>query len=111
MPEQLPIEFPVPHHVSRAAQKHLSQRSARPTYPQGNDAAEWTEHIAEIDDDLREMIKGLVLPVAIEETSVDGVPTYVVRPQDEPADDPGPISLSFHGGALIYGGGDLVGIV
>ena len=42
-----------------------------------------------------------------EEREIAGVPTYVLRADDLPDPDQAPVYLDIHGGALIFGGGDL----
>jgi epsilon-lactone hydrolase len=46
------------------------------------------------------------LPVTGEDTEIAGVRTFVLRPDDVPDDDHGPIYLNLHGGGLILGGGE-----
>ncbi|MEN5074920.1 alpha/beta hydrolase [Isoptericola cucumis] len=105
-----PLPTTLPTSVSAGARTYLAGlRDARaasgpPTYPAPDDRAGWLRHVAEVDDWFRTAVVGDDLPGG-EERDVAGVPVHVQHP--EAADPLGPVVLDLHGGALLYGAGDV----
>ncbi len=75
--------------------------------PNADDVDGWLRHVEVSDRAIAERIGDLGLPVETEETQIAGVHTYVLRPSDVPVGRATPVFLDFHGGGLVYGGGDL----
>ncbi len=103
--------FPVPVGLSAQAHEVLARPLPAPmAFPELTDTEEWLRHIEQVDRQIAGMFPA-DLPVHVEETSLGGVHTYVLRADSTPEEDGGPILLDLHGGALVYGGGDLCRIM
>ena len=98
---------PVPTSVSDEARRYLASTPyAESKFPELDDDEGWLEFIAARDGELAQRFGGFELPVAADEVVIGGVRTDVLRAAgvtDAPDD---PVYLSFHGGALVLGGGD-----
>ena len=98
---------PVPTSVSDEARRYLASTPyAESKFPELDDYEGWLEFIAARDGELAQRFGGFELPVAADEVVIGGVRTDVLRAAgvtDAPDD---PVYLSFHGGALVLGGGD-----
>lgn len=103
---------PVPTSVSEQAQQYLA---TPPPYgdsgPPGDleDSDAWLRYVAERDALITSAMAARLpadLPIQRSELELDGVRTFVLRP-DHVADSPEtPIFLEIHGGGLIMGGGE-----
>ena len=79
-------EIPLPSHLSPEARGQLAMGTmSNPPWPEQGDIAGWRSLIAGMD--------------------ADGVRVFVATPRDLPADDRS-VYVEFHGGALLWGGGD-----
>ena len=102
-------------HLSEAAQQALAAgRSFTTAGPPEDieDRVGWTRYVTEIDAAIRAGLQTALpsldaLPVARGLLDIDGVPVYELRPLDAPAGPDSPVCLDIHGGAFIYGGGEL----
>jgi acetyl esterase/lipase len=102
-----PDALPVPASLSDAARRVLSgPRLPQPTYPAADDTAGWQALIERADAYYRALDPTAGLSVTLERREVAGVPVHVARNRDVSNDGRGPVFLDFHGGALIFGGGD-----
>jgi acetyl esterase/lipase len=102
--------LPIPAHLSEAARQFLAQPPVQaPPLPKPDDTDGWLRLVAQTDGYIRTWLADHALPspVAAQDTQVAGVHTFILRPEGNPATDEGPIYLDIHGGALLYGGGDL----
>jgi epsilon-lactone hydrolase len=100
--------LPVPAHLSEAARQFLAQPPTQaPPYPKRDDIDGWLRVVEQTDGYIRTLLGDRALPVAVQDTQVAGVRTFVLRVDGDPSTDEGPIYLDFHGGALLFGGGDL----
>lgn len=97
---------PIPTSISEAARRHLAAAPVEvPEYPAPDDTEGWRKQVEIRDALLRKRLAGLEFPVTSEEREIAGVRTYVQRAEGVP--DAGPIYLDLHGGALMFGGGDI----
>ncbi|HEY3687933.1 MAG TPA: alpha/beta hydrolase [Streptosporangiaceae bacterium] len=97
---------PIPSGISEAARRHLAQAPVEvPGYPALDDTEGWLKTVELRDSFIARRFAGVEFPVAAEERQVAGVHTYVLRPDG--LTDETPVYLDIHGGALIFGGGDL----
>ena len=123
LPTGLPTQLPTS--VSAEARTYLAglldaRATAGPRrYPAPDDHEGWLRHVAEVDAWFRTAVvrddragderPGDERPVderpVDEERDVAGVPVHVQRPDG--ADPHGPVALDLHGGALVYGAGDV----
>ncbi|MET0522122.1 MAG: alpha/beta hydrolase [Jiangellaceae bacterium] len=78
-----------------------------PTYPALDDLAGWLTLVEQMDRSIAQRFTDDGLPVTGERREVAGVDTYVLRADGVPDTDTTPIYLDMHGGALIFGAGDL----
>jgi acetyl esterase/lipase len=98
---------PIPTSVSEAARTFLATYTRRvQTPPALDDVDEWLRQIEEGDKYLLERFGGQDFPVAVNDTKIAGVHTYIVRAHAVPDEPTTPVYLDLHGGALILGGGD-----
>ena len=107
--------IPVPASISEQARTTLRNLAARPMidndYPPADDMDAWREYISAHD---REMFEQLAagwshlpdLMTSTEPDSVAGVTVYRSLPRDRPAETANLLCLYFHGGALVYLGGE-----
>src|SRR5215218_6757243 len=105
---------PAPVSISEQAQQFLNTASpfdqVQQPEPYPDDTQGWLRWVATREAPGREMLSTLTPPdhlLARTEVELDGVPTYVLRPNHVAEDSEAPIVLEIHGGALIMGGGDL----
>jgi acetyl esterase/lipase len=106
MTDTTSLRVPVPTSVSEAAQRVLSVPAPpRTENPALDDVEGWLRQVEQTDAVIMSQFAGQDPPAEIEEREVAGVRTYVARPTDASDGDAGPVYLSIHGGALIYGGG------
>jgi acetyl esterase/lipase len=97
---------PIPTGISEAAQRTLALPPVEVSeLPALDDTEEWLKQIELRNSFIARRFAEIELPVAAEERQVAGVHTYVLRP--EGVTDETPIYLDIHGGALVFGGGDL----
>jgi acetyl esterase/lipase len=97
--------------VSDAAREYLAGlAAARPAaprdYPAPGDREGWRRHVAEVDAWFRAAVVRGGLPVVGERRDVAGVPVHVQAPREAAARS-GPVVLDLHGGALVYGAGEV----
>jgi epsilon-lactone hydrolase len=104
---------PVPDSISEQARSFLTSPS-----PFGgdsapidvNDTSAWERLIAERDAALAQMIRTRLpdeLPLEESSFEIDGITTYVMRPHHVDGSAETPVYLDIHGGALIFGGGEV----
>ena len=102
---------PIPVSVSDAARAYLERPAIDPpTYPALQDLAGWLAMIEERDRSIAQRFTDDGLAVTGERREVTGVGTYVLRADGVADADTTPIYLDLHGGALIFGAGDLTRI-
>ncbi|MFC5827232.1 alpha/beta hydrolase [Nonomuraea insulae] len=102
--------LPIPAHLSEAARQFLTQPPTQaPALPKRDDTDGWLRLIEQTNGYIRTWLAdhALPAPVAVQDTHIADIHTYVLRAESDPATDEGPIYLDIHGGALLYGGGDL----
>jgi acetyl esterase/lipase len=99
---------PVPTTVSPQAQQFLAVNARRTGLsPALDDVDGWLRQIAESDKYIVERYGGREFPLAVDDTEIAGVHTFVLRARDVPDGPQTPVYLDIHGGALIMGGGDV----
>ena len=105
--------LPAPESISEQARHYLVSPSpiggGSPSFDL-DDSAAWEQLIAERDADIARLIESRVPPdLPVEESSfqVNEATTYVFRPHHADGGDRAPIYLDIHGGALIFGGGEV----
>lgn len=103
--------IPAPHSVSTQAAAALALAVPRDVVlPELHDIEGWRRHIADMDAATRPLfaLMSLPRPVTIERERVGACDVYKATPEtvDFPA---GKLMLDFHGGALVYMGGEAVG--
>ena len=96
--------YPIPDHLSPAAQAMLAMPAIRPAYPDLHDTAGWRSHIREADRSTLSVLPQGLPGMHAETRTVDGVTVYIHRSKDVAPD--GPVYLDLHPGALIQLGGD-----
>ena len=99
----------LPTSVSDEARRHLAGLAAGradgpAVYPAPDDRDGWVRHVAEVDAWFRTVVRS-DLPVATSQREIGGVTTHVQVPAG--ADPDGPVVLDLHGGALVYGAGEV----
>ena len=102
-----PRIIPVPSHLSPAAQAQLAMGGmSLPAWPEQHDVFAWRELIARMDKYGLAALQQMTaqIPATVETIVADGVSIVVARPLGVP--DDGAIYLEFHGGSLIWGGGE-----
>lgn len=105
---------PAPGFLSDAARAGLEQPIVPTQYPSLNDRPGWEQWVSRTDAMVAEMLSGMPQLADSELRDIAGVPTYVLTPKDTAAGDAtddAPVYLTFHGGALIMGGGDLTRVM
>jgi epsilon-lactone hydrolase len=97
---------PIPTSVSPEAQRFLAEevRSEAAT-PDIDDSDGWLRRIEDTNRYIVERFASVDLPVAVDDTEIAGVHTFVLRGRDV-APEASAIYLDIHGGGLISGGGD-----
>ncbi|MBX9244045.1 alpha/beta hydrolase [Actinotalea ferrariae] len=97
-----------PDHLSPGARAFLATREPSLDYPAPDDVAAWQRLADRRDAEIRERAPQPGVPDGVEVRTVAGVATYVAE-AGVPEDGSAPVNLHLHGGALVFGGGDLVG--
>lgn len=98
--------FPPPAHLSAAAREYLAIPAAAETaYPATDDVAGWDDLIRTADVGFGAMIDALAPSSGIVQRELPGIRATEVR--HEGVADDSPIYLDFHGGGLVFGGGEL----
>jgi monoterpene epsilon-lactone hydrolase len=99
--------LPIPTSVSEQAQQFLGQALRRTEpMPALADTEGWSRVADEGNEYILERFAGLELPVSVDETSIAGVPTFVIHAHDVSAGEETPIYLDIHGGGLTIGNGE-----
>jgi monoterpene epsilon-lactone hydrolase len=106
-----PRSIPVPTSVSPQAQAFLAAPSigdGAAQYPALDDIEGWRAHVASSDAMLLAAFAMQTegTDVTVEETTVDGVPVFLVTPEGKEAGPDQPVYLDIHGGALVMGSGE-----
>jgi len=102
---------PAPSFLSEAARAGLEQPIVPAQYPAQNDQAGWEQWVGQTDAMVAEMLSGMPPLADSELRDIAGVPTYVLTPKNADVADDAPVYLTFHGGALVMGGGDLTRVM
>ncbi len=102
-------DLPIPAHLSPEAQMQLAQGTmSNPPWPELDDIASWRAMIAEMDRiglaGLSMMAQGI--DVDVTEIDADGARVFVATPRGLSQQDDRAVYLDFHGGALLWGGGE-----
>ena len=79
---------------------------ARPPLPPAEDLAAWTAVQAAFEQLMIQRFAAIPRSSTAALRDVDGVPVYVVTPDNLPSSREGYVCLDIHGGALVYGGGE-----
>jgi acetyl esterase/lipase len=102
-----PTPLPIPTSVSEKAQQFLAQAFRRSeAMPALDDVEGWLQRAKEGNEFILERFAGVELPVSAEETSISGVPTFVLRADGLATGEQTPIYLDIHGGGLTLGNGE-----
>jgi acetyl esterase/lipase len=107
MTDSAPEQTSIPAYLSEQARAVLAEPRIEETFPALDDTEGWLRRIEEANDQSRAQYAGIEFPVQAKERQIAGVPTYVVHVDDLGDPDQSPVFLDIHGGALIYGGGDV----
>ncbi|MEV6079386.1 alpha/beta hydrolase [Streptomyces sp. NPDC052069] len=101
-------EFPPPAGLSAEAVRDLEKPRQDIQFPAVDDYAGWQELVRTWDSEARTRLAGMGSgrPVDSSEVDIDGVSVYVVR-APEAGDGGTAVQLYFHGGALIFGSGEM----
>ena len=104
-------KLPAPGSVSEQAQRYLTAPSQYGGEPEPTDLADteaWLRYIESRDAVIVSALAGMTaaMPLQRDQFEIDGVTTYVLRPDHVPDADETPIYLEIHGGGLILGGGE-----
>ena len=103
---------PVPSSVSEQAQRFLTTSvNTRGPEPALDDVEAWRQRVKEGDAYIMNLVAGMKLPVAVHDTEIAGVHTFVIRADDVPDTRSTPVYLDIHGGALIMGGGEVCRLI
>ena len=103
---------PIPTSISAEAQRYLAAPSTYGTEPEPTDLRDtdaWLRYIDGRNAVITQAVAAMApadLPVQHSSFELDGVTTYVLRPDHVADSTDTPIYLDLHGGALILGGGD-----
>lgn len=103
---------PLPASVSPAARQSLARPARRrPPLPDRGDVAGWLRHIEDADATMLAWYRGQPSPldhgVEVRERDCAGVRTFIAHDPQLPTDTRAPVYLEFHGGAFVYGSGEL----
>jgi len=100
--------FEAPSTVSEQARRFLAaDTAAQPPLPPAEAHDAWDALIRGTNAYIAKLSAGAAaLPVTVDRQDIAGVSVAVAEPDGIETD--GPVYLDFHGGALIYGGGDLL---
>lgn len=102
-------DIPVPPHISDAARAFLSaERLPAPTYPALDDAASWRKVVKAQNGNFAKLAGDRLTQAAArcEKRVIAGTDVYIAEPLKGAR--PGKLCISFHGGALLFYGGELV---
>lgn len=103
----IPNALPIPRHISPGAQAALSKPAQAPDYPALDDTDGWLRHIADFDREAKIGMESRVSGLRPDKFEVSGVDVYVASPPTVSGSSGEPVCLSFHGGGLIYFGGEV----
>lgn len=98
--------FPIPTTISEKAQEWLAFQNPEIRFPPRDDTDAWLALVEQSDQFIIGQFLGRELPVTTEEQRIGDVPVHVARPRGVDDDPEGPLYINFHGGALIFGGGE-----
>ncbi|MGO8862582.1 MAG: alpha/beta hydrolase [Acidimicrobiales bacterium] len=107
-----PSKVPVPSGLSPEARRYLTSADPYGDSPEPTDLADtgaWIRWVKSRDRVIVERIGSMLppdLPLERSEFELNGVTTYVLRPNHVPDGPETPIYLDIHGGGLIMGGGE-----
>jgi acetyl esterase/lipase len=102
--------IPAPVGISEAARAHLAALQSEVTeHPALDDAAAWRKKIDAFENGRAAALAAAVaaMPSEVQTISLGGVRTVVATPHQDKLLDASQVLLDFHGGAFIYGGGEL----
>jgi acetyl esterase/lipase len=102
-------DIPVPTSVSAEAQAVIAMPAMeQPPFPPVGDLDAWRAAIAAHDQSIAGLMaeRAAAAPVTCRELEVDGVRVYEIVPDELDATDPC-VYLEIHGGAFVFGGGEL----
>ncbi|MDX6741444.1 alpha/beta hydrolase fold domain-containing protein [Actinocorallia sp. A-T 12471] len=103
-----PARHPAPRTISEQARAYLDNApSGSVPFPALQDIEGWLALISAADGVIAQRFAGLSLPVESTEQQIAGVRTWVQTAQGVTSGDETPIYLNLHGGALVFGGGDV----
>jgi acetyl esterase/lipase len=113
MEAQSRVKLPAPDSISEQARDFILSPPPfggddAPIDP--GDISAWETYVAERDTAAAQMLRSRVPPdLPLEEKSfeIDGVTTYVLRPHHVEAGAATPVYLEIHGGALVFGSGEV----
>jgi len=98
---------PLPVSVSEQARKFLAVDMVRSgPQPALDDTEGWVRQVEESDTYLMERFAGVDFKLDVEDTTIAGVRTFVLRAPDVDDGPDAPMYLDIHGGALLMGGGE-----
>ena len=107
MTDSAPPQATIPPFLSEQARAVLAEPRVEETFPALEDTDGWLRRIEEANEQSRAQYAGVEIPVHAEKRQIAGVPTYVLHVDDLRDPDQSPVFLDIHGGALIFGGGDV----
>ena len=103
----------IPKSISVEAQAALNAvRPTIPPFPELADKPAWRDLVEEFNANLAETIREQVasIPGRVSQETVAGVPVYVAEPESVPSGNRDKAMVFFHGGGLVMGGGEAVGL-
>ncbi|AQZ61051.1 Esterase [[Actinomadura] parvosata subsp. kistnae] len=93
--------FPAPPTVSEQARQWLAMRVTRAPYPPAGDTAAWLALAEQTNAYIVQRLTAMPVSASAEARTMAGVTVWVAGEDEE-----GPLYLDFHGGALLFGGGE-----
>ena len=105
--------IPFPKSISVEAQAALeSARWALPPLPELGDKLAWRDLVEKSNANLAQTIREQIasIPGCVSHETIAGVPVYVAEPESVPTGNQDKAMVFFHGGGLVMGGGEAVGL-
>lgn len=101
------LDHPLPH-LSAEANRALAKAAEQTSYPAPTATAEWLDLVSRFDARTVEELRRALGDSPADRTTVTGVPVAKAAPSNEDPAVQGAVLLHFHGGGLVFLGGDVV---